>query len=128
MEKIDKAKIEYLEEHIPYELLMLRRTYQQMNSCTDQLDWNAFLRASAFMDAICTTFSGMIVTIEASRQATLLMGIARRSLLQELCRKWLRSRTSAKKEQKTLREKLTFPGVPSFLSGSKDTGPISRPR
>src|SRR5215471_11953343 len=42
MLKNEVAKRDYLEEHLRYELLMLRHTYFQITSYNNQLDWNAF--------------------------------------------------------------------------------------
>ena len=42
MAKSEKQIVEYIEEHILYELLMLRYSYSQIKSVPSQLDWNAF--------------------------------------------------------------------------------------
>ena len=36
------TKIDYLEEHLPYELLMLRHTHSTLLQTQDVLNWNAF--------------------------------------------------------------------------------------
>ncbi len=35
-------KLEHLREHLPYELLMLRHTYDRINGNRYTLDWNAY--------------------------------------------------------------------------------------
>jgi len=76
MAKTDVAKMEYMEEHIPYELLMLRHTYQQMKSSNNQLDWNAFFESFCLHarnlykflrnDRVNTTFVAVDFTEELS--------------------------------------------------------------
>ena len=49
-------KIKHLDDHLPYELLMLRHTYQQVNSDRNALDWNAFHESFAVHARILLNF------------------------------------------------------------------------
>ena len=42
-----EKSIEHLEDHLPYELLMLRHTYERMNTPRYPLDWNAHYESFA---------------------------------------------------------------------------------
>jgi hypothetical protein len=42
---MSRRPVDYLEEHLPYEISMLEHTFRRLHLTKDQADWNAFLES-----------------------------------------------------------------------------------